>query len=132
MSWVEVLENASRKGKYIHIGRLFGIFLEKGSELDVDNLARKYKYRVVFERSNAFDQNFAEAIFAEQAAELEIARSSQLSGMLVAHVIEQADARHAYVLSFMVGTETLVEIPEEGWPPEWKQNGQLCKRPCSN
>lgn len=35
----------------------------------------------------------------------------------------QADAMQAYVQATLGGTETWVEIPEEGWPQEWKDNG---------
>ncbi len=36
----------------------------------------------------------------------------------------------AYVQAKLGGTETWVEIPEEGWPEDWITNGPPCERPC--
>ena len=36
----------------------------------------------------------------------------------------------AYIQAKLGGTETWVEIPEEGWPAEWLKNGPPCYRPC--
>ena len=54
-----------------------------------------------------------------------------LKGLLPGNKIEQADAMQAYIQAELGGTETWVEIPEEGWPEEWKRNGPPCKRPCA-
>ena len=47
-SWPQVAYEARSQHKDIHLGKLFGICVEKGSELPVDDERRKYKYRVVF------------------------------------------------------------------------------------
>ena len=47
-SYHNVMYEARCAGKYIHIGALFGICVEKGSELPDDDPRKKYKYRVVF------------------------------------------------------------------------------------
>lgn len=52
-------------------------------------------------------------------------------GWLPGNKIEQADAQQAYIQAKLGGTETWVEIPEDGWPDEWKDSGPPCKRPCA-
>ena len=54
---------AQRLGKDIHIGKLFGLCVEKGSELPDDDIRKKYKYRVVFQGNRVVDQNMDEAQF---------------------------------------------------------------------
>ena len=44
--------------------------------------------------------------------------------------IMQADAMQAYVQARLEGTETWVEIPEEGWPEPWVMHGPPVERPC--
>ena len=53
-----------------------------------------------------------------------------LKGLLKGYSIAQADAMQAYIQAKLGGTETWVEIPEEGWPPEWIEDGRPCERPC--
>ena len=52
--------------KYIHIGKLFGLCVEKGSELEKDDPNRKYKYRVVFHGNKVYDQDWHKAIFQDR------------------------------------------------------------------
>ena len=37
---------------------------------------------------------------------------------------QQADAEQAYIQAELRGTETWVALPEEAWPPEWKNRYQ--------
>ena len=53
-----------------------------------------------------------------------------IKGCFPGNTVMQADAMQAYVQATLGGTETSVEIPEEGRPPEWKGNGPPCERPC--
>ena len=53
-----------------------------------------------------------------------------LKGLFPGNTVGQADAMQAYIQAKLGGTETWVEIPEEGWPPEWVKNGPPCDRPC--
>ena len=46
--WSDVACEAASQGKEIHMGRLFGLCVEKGSELPKGDKRRQYKYRVVF------------------------------------------------------------------------------------
>ena len=56
---------AKNKNDIIHIGRVFGILVEKGSELPKGNPARKFKGRVVFQGNNVRDQYGDWALFEE-------------------------------------------------------------------
>ena len=59
------MHEAKHAGKYIHIGKLFGICVEKGSELPDGDERKKYKYRVVFQGNRVIDQNMDEAQFQD-------------------------------------------------------------------
>ena len=52
-------------------------------------------------------------------ATVEASRLCILKGFLKGTILQQADAMQAYIQAELGGTETWVEIPEEGWPPEW-------------
>ena len=45
--WSGVAREAASQGKEIHMGRLFGLCVQKGSELPKGDERRTYKYRVV-------------------------------------------------------------------------------------
>ena len=130
--WDTVVWEAQMANKYIHIGKLFGICVEKGSELADDDERKKYKYRVVFQGNRVVDQNMNEAQFQDMGsapAIVEAARMCILKGLLKGNILEHADAMQAYIQAKLGGTETWVEIPEEGWPEEWVKNGPPCRRP---
>ena len=59
----QVTYEAKNAGKYIHIRKLFGICVEKGSELPDGDERKKYKYRGVFQGNRVVDQNMDEAQF---------------------------------------------------------------------
>ena len=61
----EVANTARRNSQKVHLGRIFGLMVEKGSELPKDDPRRKYKYRVVFQGNNVIDQNWETAIFQD-------------------------------------------------------------------
>ena len=49
----------------IHIGRVFGIRVEKASELPKDDPRRKFKYSAVFQGNNIVTQNWEAAMFQD-------------------------------------------------------------------
>ena len=111
----QVMYEAKNASKYIHIGKLFGICVEKGSELPDGDERKKYKYRVVFQGTRVIDQNIDEAQFQDLGsapATVEASRLCILKGLLPGNKIEQADAMQAYIQAELGGTETCVEIPE--------------------
>ena len=61
--WNDVAREASQKGKEVNLAYLFGICVEKGSELDKSNPGRKYKCRVVFQGNRVSDQDWEAATF---------------------------------------------------------------------
>ena len=54
--------------KEVHFGYLFGIMVEKGTEVPEGDPRRYFKYRVVFQGSNVKDQNWDVALFNEMAS----------------------------------------------------------------
>lgn len=63
-------------------------------------------------------------------ATIEASRMCIMKGLFKGNSLGQADAMQAYIQARLGGTETWVEIPEEGWPEEWRKNGPPCDRPC--
>jgi hypothetical protein len=63
--WADVREEAKRKSIRMHVGMVFGICVEKGSELPEGNPQRKYKGRVVFRGSDVRDESHFLATFQD-------------------------------------------------------------------
>ena len=63
--WKDVAAEAKRKNIKAHVGRIFDLCVEKGSELPPDHLGRKFKGRVVFQGNQVMDENWDPAIFQE-------------------------------------------------------------------
>ena len=88
-SWNQVAAEARASGKYVHLGRLFGLCVEKGSELADDDPRKKYKYRVVFQGNKVVDQNMNEAQFQDLGsapATIEASRMCILKGLSLIHI----------------------------------------------
>ena len=76
---------AQKNGVEIHLGKLFGICVEKGSELSGDDVRKKYKYGVVFQGNRVVDQNMDEAQFQDLGsapATVEASRFCILKGLI--------------------------------------------------
>lgn len=98
-----------------------------------DLCRKKCKYRVVFQGNRVVDHNMDEAQFQDMGsapATIEASRMCIMKGLFAGKSVGQADAMQAYIQAKLGGAETWVEIPEEGWPPEWIKNGPPCERPC--
>lgn len=67
-SWNQVANVPRLTGKYIHLGKLLGICVERLSELPDGDPRKKYKYRVVFQGNRVVDQNMDEAQFADMGS----------------------------------------------------------------
>eukprot|EP00969_Alexandrium_andersonii_P079096 3488591-Alexandrium_andersonii.AAC.1 len=81
------------------MGYLFGICVEKNSELEKRDPLRKFKYRVVFQGNRVVDQNYDAAIFQDLGstpATLEASRVADAYGAQQGHFAEIADADQAY------------------------------------
>ena len=56
MEWDDVASKAKKEGYDVHMGYLFGICVERNSELDENDSMRKYKGRVVFQGDRIINQ----------------------------------------------------------------------------
>ena len=63
--WFDVAKEAKKLGKKVHIGKVFEICVEKGSELPAGDPLRKFKGRTVFQGNNVRDENADVALFSE-------------------------------------------------------------------
>ena len=119
-----VKARARREGRTVHFGTIFGICVEKGSELAPGDSNRKFKGRFVFRGNDVRDQNWEAAMFQElgsSPAALEAGKSADLHGLFPGHDVEQCDAEQAYPQSLLGGTETWVALPRDRWPASWKR-----------
>ena len=64
-NWADLAREARIDNRTIHMGRFFGIMVEKNHELSKDDEHRKFKYRVVFQGNNVCTQGFESAIFQD-------------------------------------------------------------------
>ena len=118
----DVRAEARRLNKVVHFGTIFGICVEKGSELPSGDPRRKYKGRYVFRGNDVKDQNWQAAMFQElgsSPAAIEAGKSADFYGLIPGHATEQSDAEQAYTQSILEGTETWVMLPRDRWPPSW-------------
>ena len=117
--WRDVAAEANRANKIIHMGRVFGIMVEKNYE-SVEH--RKIKYRVVFQGNNVVTQNYEAAMFQDlgsQPASMEAGKATDAYGCIQGHAIQQADAEQAYIQADLEGADTWVMLPEEAYPDDW-------------
>ena len=121
--WSALSSEARKNGRTIHIGRVFEICVEKGSELSPGDPGRKYKGRSVFQGNNVKDQNYDHAIFQElgsNPASLTASKLADAYGLVKGHTVQQADAQQAYINAKLNTTETWVRLPPNRVPPQWK------------
>ena len=121
----------------IHIARVFGLCVLKGSELQEGHPNRKFKGRYVLQGNDVRDEEGDVALFNELSsspATLEAAKGVDAIGLQEGYGLEQADARQAYTQAEMgdltpvdpndaskgmIKTETWVILPPECCPKEW-------------
>ena len=121
--WKDVRKDARRANRTVHVGRVFGIIVEKNHELDAKDLRRKYKGRAVFGGDQVLDQDHNWAIFQElgsSPATMEAARWADAYGLFPGHAVEQSDAEQAYTQAWLRGNETWVKLPRDQWPAGWE------------
>lgn len=126
----------------IHIARVLGICVLKGSELEEGNKLRKYKGRYVLQGNDVSDEEGSHAIFNELSsspATLESAKAVVI-GLQDGYAIEQAGAKQVYTQAEIgeiapvdpvdpskgtIKTGTWVLLPPECQPASWKGKYQL-------
>ena len=126
--WKSIAAEARQNEETVHVGRLFCICVEKGSEFKPDDPRRKFKGRVVFQGNHVRDQSWDYAVFQELSscpAAMEASRSCDAYGTMPGHDAMQADAEQAYIQAKLSGTRTWVELPREEWPQDWIDRGLI-------
>eukprot|EP00435_Cladocopium_sp_Y103_P044847 s1620_g12.t1 len=121
--WSTISTDAKKKGKKVHVGKVFEICVEKGSELPEGHKLRKFKGRTVFQGNNVKDENADVALFSElgsSPATMEAGKSVDAYGSQPGYVEEQNDGVQAYTQALMEGIETWVELPIDRWPTAWR------------
>ena len=121
--WSGVAAEARKSGTKVHVGRILDICVEKGSELQIGDPARKYKGRVVFLGNQVKDENWEVAMFQDFSscpATMEAGEACDLFGSLEGHDIQQSDAEQAYTQLKLGGDPTWFRLPREQWPESWK------------
>ena len=112
--WKDVAADARRDGKQVQFGHIFGICVEKNSELPKGHPNRKFKGRVVFQGNRVVDQNWEHAPFQDlgsSPATLDATRSADCYGCYPDHDVEIADAVQAYIQAKLTGDECWVSLP---------------------
>ena len=90
--WSEVAKEAKANGAEAHVGLIFEICAEKGSELPRGDPDRKFKGRVVFQGNNVKDHNWDFAMFDELSsspATLTAGKAADIYGLFEGHTVMQ-------------------------------------------
>ena len=119
--WEHVASEARRTGEKVHVGKIFELCVEKGSELEKGNPLRKFKGRTVFQGNNVKDESSETALFAElgsSPANMEAAKALDCYGSAPGNRISQGDGKQAYTQTTLKGPETWIRIPRNRWPKE--------------
>ena len=107
---------------HIHSGRVFGIGVERCSELPANDPRRQFNHRVIFQGHHVTDQKWEWAIFQDlgsNPASMHAGRVVDSYAGFPAHCCQQSDADQAYAQAWLKGIEMWIVLPCEAWPPEW-------------
>ena len=117
--WDEVRAEAKKNGHDVHMGYLFGICVQKNSELPDNDDRKKYTCRVVFQGNRVVDHNFEAAIFQDLGSSpstMEAAKIADFFGSAPGNVLETADAEQAHIQAEMKGTPTWILLSSASKP----------------
>jgi hypothetical protein len=90
--WSDVAAEARKKNVDVHVGRLFGIMVEKAAELPEVGPRRKYKDRVVFQGNQVVTPNWEVAILhnlGSSPSSMEAGTAADCYGCVQEHAIER-------------------------------------------
>ena len=121
--WSTLARAARETGETIHVGRVFELCTEKGSELPDGDPDKKYKGRSVFQGNEVKDEHWDAAIFQElgsSPAQLSAVKVCDWYGLLKGHGTMQADAEAAYINAELKGPKTYVRLPPNRVPASAK------------
>ena len=120
--WDEVSREAIKNKTKVHVGKIFEICVEKGSELPQGDPMRKFKGRTVFQGNNVKDEAADVALFAElgsSPANMEAGKALDAYGSMPGNRTSQGDGKQAYTQALMQGILTWIRLPRNRWPKEW-------------
>ena len=122
----EVVAEAKKDKKEVHMARVHGICVEKNYQLPEGDPGRKFKGRGVLLGNQVKNQHWEAAFFQDlgnSPASFEASRWANFYGCLPGHAVKLADAIQAYIQAKLKGPLCWVELPTDAWPPEiqyWK------------
>ncbi|CAL1139216.1 unnamed protein product [Cladocopium goreaui] len=111
--WKVIADKAKKIGKKVHVGKVFEICVEKGSELPEGDKLRKFKGRTVFQGNNVKDESADVALFSElgsSPATMEAGKAVDAYGAQPGFITQQNDGVQAYTQALWKGVETWVEL----------------------
>ena len=120
--WDDVSKEAIKNKTKVHVGKIFEICVEKGSELPLGDPMRKFKGRTVFQGNNVKDEAADVALFAElgsSPANMEAGKALDAYGAMPGNKTTQGDGKQAYTQALMQGILTWIRLPRNRWPKEW-------------
>ena len=120
--WDDVSREAIKNKTKVHVGKIFEICVEKGSELPQGDPMRKFKGRTVFQGNNVKDEAADVALFAElgsSPANMEAGKALDAYGSTPGNRTSQGDGKQAYTQALMQGILTWIRLPRNRWPKEW-------------
>ena len=117
----DVVSEAKKSGKEVHMARIHGICVEKNYQLPKGHPNRKFKGRSVL-LGNQVKNQFWEAAFFQDLgnspATFEASRWADFYGCLPGNDVKLADAIQAYIQTILTGPPCWVELPEDAWPDD--------------
>ena len=117
----EVVAEAKREGKEVHMARVHGICVEKNYQLPKGSPGRKFKGRGVLLGNQVKNQHWEAAFFQDlgnSPATFEASRWADFYGCIPGHNVKLADAIQAYIQARLTGPPCWVELPEDAWPDD--------------
>ena len=120
--WEDVSREAKKKGKKAHVGKVFEICVEKGSELPANDALRKFKGWTAFQGNNVRDENSDTTLFSQlgsSPATMKAGKALDAYGHAPGNECQQADGKQAKTQTTLKGAETWVRLPRDRWPQEW-------------
>ena len=131
LEWTTVADDARKAGVEASLGYLFGICVEKNSELPAGHPSRKYKGRVVFQGDRVVSQDWQRAMLEDLGnapATMAAPRADDCFGCAPGHAIQMADAEQAYIQAELKGTPTWICLPPEQRTHAWsKYHRPVCR-----
>ncbi len=119
--WARIAARARRTNRKVHVGRVFGICVEKGYELPNGSEGHRYKGGYICQGNDVKDEYSDVAVFQDLSsspANMEGAKAVCAYGCLEGHVTKQSDACQAYVqTNLKSNAEPWVELPKD-WRPK--------------